>query len=341
MTKIDKMTPEQEAKIPEYLNRYLKDGRRTTPLNQTKVEELITKLYEEWLGEAKPIIVYCQSPLQLCIFPSIYREIGKLGSENNLRDNLENNLRDNLRNNLENNLWNNLWNNLRDNLWNNQHITELSNIYWCSWWWNYRAVYEFAHTELIGSYPQGCEEKLNFVNELSREVHAINPYKGICFVSDFPTAINIDDRGRLHNESGPAISYPDSYSVYAIHGVRLEGGREKYIQDRSTITVEAIEAESANAEIRRVMVDMYGLENYLKDSGSEKIHEDDFGVLFRKTQTGDEDLVMVKVVNSTPEPDGSYKDYFIRVPPTVKTAREAVAWTFGLDPEKYQPLVQT
>ena len=92
MTKIDKMTPEQEAKIPEYLNRYLKDGRRTTPLNQTKVEELITKLYEEWLGKAKPIIVYCQSPLQLCIFPSIYREIGKLGSENNLGNNLWNNL---------------------------------------------------------------------------------------------------------------------------------------------------------------------------------------------------------------------------------------------------------
>ena len=39
---------------------------------------------------------------------------------------------------------------------------------------------------------------------------------------------------------------------------------------------------------------------------------------------------MVEVVNSTPEPDGSRKTYFLRVPPTIGTAREAVAWTFGL-----------
>ena len=32
-----------------------------------------------------------------------------------------------------------------------------------------------------------------------------------------------------------------------------------------------------------------------------------------------------------------YKEYVLRVPPSVKTAREAVAWTFGEDPERYRP----
>jgi hypothetical protein len=50
---------------------------------------------------------------------------------------------------------------------------------------------------------------------------------------------------------------------------------------------------------------------------------------------------MVHVVNKTPEPDGSYKDYFLCVPPTMRTAREAVAWTFGLDADAYKPLVET
>jgi hypothetical protein len=50
---------------------------------------------------------------------------------------------------------------------------------------------------------------------------------------------------------------------------------------------------------------------------------------------------MVKVVNSTPKPDGTYKDYFLRVPPTVRTAREAVAWTFDLDPTVYAPVLET
>jgi hypothetical protein len=37
------------------------------------------------------------------------------------------------------------------------------------------------------------------------------------------------------------------------------------------------------------------------------------------------------VVNSTPEQDGTYRRYLLRVPPTTRTAREAVAWTFGFD----------
>ena len=40
---------------------------------------------------------------------------------------------------------------------------------------------------------------------------------------------------------------------------------------------------------------------------------------------------VVEVVNATPEPDGSYRRYFLRVPPQVRTAREAVAWTFGFE----------
>jgi hypothetical protein len=44
---------------------------------------------------------------------------------------------------------------------------------------------------------------------------------------------------------------------------------------------------------------------------------------------------MLEVVNSTPEPDDSFKDYFLRVPPNARTAREAVAWTFDVPERKY------
>src|SRR5258708_19796990 len=37
---------------------------------------------------------------------------------------------------------------------------------------------------------------------------------------------------------------------------------------------------------------------------------------------------MIEVINRTPEPDSSFKHYWLRVPPTMRTAREAVAWTF-------------
>ncbi len=50
---------------------------------------------------------------------------------------------------------------------------------------------------------------------------------------------------------------------------------------------------------------------------------------------------MVEVLNATPEPDGTRKTYFLRVPPTIGTARAAVAWTFNLEPLEYRPVVET
>jgi hypothetical protein len=156
-------------------------------------------------------------------------------------------------------------------------------------------------------------------------------------VSDRPTLIHRDDRGRLHCESGPAIAYPDGFSVYAVHGVRVPAD---VIENPSSVTVERIERET-NAEVRRVMIERYGQARYLVDAGAQAVHEDDYGVLYRKEILGDEALVMVKVVNSTAEPDGSYKDYFLRVPPTIQRAREAVAWTFGKAEADYAPAIQT
>ena len=35
------------------------------------------------------------------------------------------------------------------------------------------------------------------------------------------------------------------------------------------------------------------------------------------------------------------RQYFLRVPPEMRTAREAVAWSFGIDPDDYVPAVET
>ena len=99
--------------------------------------------------------------------------------------------------------------------------------------------------------------------------------------------------------------------------------------------------EERNIEVRRVMMERYGQSRFIIDSGAVKVDSDDYGVLYRKDIPDDEPLVMVKVVNSTPELDGSFKDYFLRVPPTILTPREAVAWTFGKNANEYQPRFQT
>jgi len=134
---------------------------------------------------------------------------------------------------------------------------------------------------------------------------------------------------------------------------------------QKTALQRAIEQES-NAEIRRVMVERYGAERFLFDSGAKLIARDSVGLLYRKDLADDEPLVMVRVLNSTPEPDGvmsrdeaiaifgdaaqaainspegsRFKQYTIRVPPDMTTAHEAVAWTFGLTAETYHPALET
>ncbi|WP_331386629.1 DUF6745 domain-containing protein [Saccharothrix sp. ST-888] len=55
----------------------------------------------------------------------------------------------------------------------------------------------------------------------------------------------------------------------------------------------------------------------------------------------DEPVVMVEVVNSTAEPDGTFRTYWLRVPPGTRTARAGVAWTFGVNEADYHPQRET
>ncbi|MBX9692426.1 MAG: hypothetical protein K2Z81_08585, partial [Cyanobacteria bacterium] len=158
-----------------------------------------------------------------------------------------------------------------------------------------------------------------------------------CLIDERPVKLSFDDRGWFHCEDGPALVFQDGEKWYAWHGIILNA--EFYghlIEDPGSISINGIENER-NIEIRRVMVERFGAERYLKESDAKAIQSDKCGTLFWKQMEGDEPLVMVRVKNSTPEPDGSYKDYFLRVPPNITTAREGVAWTFGLSSSEYVP----
>jgi len=177
------------------------------------------------------------------------------------------------------------------------------------------------------------------------------------FVSKRPSApVQRDDQNRLHCLNGPAIGYEDGFGVYAVHGVRVP---RYVILEPTSITLDGIRAEQ-NAEVRRVMIDRYGPSRYLIDSGATLIDSSLDGLgnlrqLYRQEVPGDEPIVMVRVVNSTQEPDGTFKTYWLRVAPDLRpmassgklgepqelTALNAVASTFGMRGEEYEPAVET
>lgn len=185
---------------------------------------------------------------------------------------------------------------------------------------------------------QNHDSEFALWRELDSWLLAMVCLEEVVFVCEKPIVFSVDQRGRLHNETGPALSFGDGFTIYAWHDVVVE---RRVIEKPETITIEEIE-NASNVEIRRVLIERYGQVRYLEESGSEQIHEDETGVLYRKQIEGDEAIVMVKVINRTAEPDGTFREYFLRVPPDIATARQAVAWTFGYtDDQDYSPTVES
>lgn len=149
--------------------------------------------------------------------------------------------------------------------------------------------------------------------------------------------IQFDEQNRLHRDDGPAIAWPGGPYYWFLRGLQVD---ERIVMDPRSLTVEEINGQR-NIEIRRVMMEQYGLDRYLRKSNAREITKDAYGTLWECPVPGDVPLRMVEVLNSTPEPDGHYKTYFLRVPQNVRDPHEAVAWTFGMTKATYNPLAQT
>ncbi|MEV1002881.1 DUF6745 domain-containing protein [Nonomuraea sp. NPDC050202] len=163
------------------------------------------------------------------------------------------------------------------------------------------------------------------------------PYERLAIVTERPVELHLDDLGRLHRADGPALAYADGFALHAWHGMPVPPG---FGAAMTGLTPERIRSEP-NAELRRAMLEHFGLDRYLAESGAQPVHSDETGVLWRIELPDDEPLAMVEVVNSTPEPDGTRRTYFLRVPPWVRRAREGVAWTFGIAEDDYRPRRET
>ncbi|MFF9072654.1 DUF6745 domain-containing protein [Streptomyces sp. NPDC014735] len=183
----------------------------------------------------------------------------------------------------------------------------------------------------------GRGDRLDGLAEVARNAGWWWPYERVVVISERPEALHRDEAGRLDRGDGPALAYRDGFALHAWRGMPVPA---EFLAELNTLTPRRIREEE-NAELRRVMLEFYGYDRYLTESGAEPVHRDETGVLWRIALDGDEDVVMVEVVNSTPEPDGTHRTYWLRVPPGMRTAKDGVAWTFGLSADVYAPVRQT
>jgi len=171
--------------------------------------------------------------------------------------------------------------------------------------------------------------------QLAQSVGWVQPHARICWLVERPDRLRGDGRDRLHDEGAPALRFRDGWSVWAWKGVVIPSWLILY-PERITLTM--IDQEQ-NVQIRRCMIEIMTPERYVRQGGAVRVAEDETGVLWRKTWLSADAWAAVEVINATAEPDGTHQHFFLQVPAHMRTAREAVAWTYGLSASAYKRLV--
>ena len=341
MPRLTTISDEMRATFPAIVEEWTRIGLSTAPADRPTAEAGVVAAYRAAGLQPPERIVWGTSPLAGTLWSAVLNAHSVRAS-----------VGDSVEDRVGASVWASVWASVEDSVW-----ASVGDSVWASVGASVRArvrasVGEHIWRACYGQHDAGwlsvCETlrqhgladvvaPLDGIIAVARSAGWWWPRARVCLVTERPIALHRDQQGRLHHEREMAIQYPDGWGVYAVHGVRVPA---QVVCHPETLTRDQVSREE-NVEVRRVMLERFGVERYLRESNARRVHRDDWGTLWSLPVKRDEPLTMVEVLNSTPEPDGSYRTYFLRVPPSMRRARQAIAWTFGMQEEDYLPTQQT
>ena len=376
MARIEHLADEQLARFPEFVDKWTRIGLSTEPADRPRAEAAILAMYKQ-AGLPKPEIVWRGSPMSNVLAWASVQDSVRDSVWNRVWDralaSIGANLGDSMGASVGASVWTGVWTGVRDSVGDSVRDSVRDSV-WDSAGDSVRnSVRDSAGEDsvLAGAWGSLCgqhdahwlgyydffREVVGMTKETQKAIpltHLVQsagwtiPCKHICFVSERHTTLERDDKGRLHCLAGPAVRYPDGWSIYAVHGVRVP---ENVVMRPEQITVTAINAER-NSEIKRVMIERLGWDRWSAECGAAVIdHDDRWGTLKRGG-----DVLFLEVVNGSAEPDGSFRRYVLPVDdecrplpdpesgddefgePQKLTALNAVASTYGMTGKEYAGL---
>lgn len=170
------------------------------------------------------------------------------------------------------------------------------------------------------------------------------PRDGVCVVSERPLVLRTEQHGnahehRLHSATGPAVAYPDGWTVHAWHGTRVPS----WVIDDPT--ADRIHTE-LNVEVRRCAIEHLGWSAYIDQAGLD--------LLSRAPDPGNPGCELrlytlppmkwqaparlLLAVNGSLERDGTRRRYGLRVPAGFDHPLDAAGWSYGLTGAQYAQL---
>ena len=241
---ITSLTPEQEAQIDVYCQKWIEIGTSTKQPHKPSIEKVVASMYEK-AGFPCPKITWCDSPLALMVrktvVANIYEKNPTLAQdENYIQKKMEQFI----------------------NEPDFNHQLDFSGVCYGAHDAHWLAYYDYFDQVL--NVPGA--EKIRDLVEMAK-VGWWAPYDTDCFISLPPIEIHLDDDDELHSETGPAIAYMDGVKIYCVHGVRVP---EKVILAPETQTIPEIIHE-VNEEVKRIRINRYGWGKFLEETHAQII----------------------------------------------------------------------
>ena len=334
--KITELTPEQTDRLPVFRAEYLAHGTSTAPADRPRAEAAFARAYRTIGREPVPVL-WADSPLSASVMFAI---LDRLQNKDvaaslwaslraslwaSLWASLRASLGDSLRDSLRDSLWASLWAILGASLaasLRDSKITVKSTCWWGQQDLYWIAFYKFC-AEIGVKYNSDAADKLDIMNEIGLSCMWWYSFDGLIIACERPSVVALNTRGVLHNDTGPAIAFRDGWKIYAVNGHRVP---DWIIVTPDQITVKKIDAET-NLETRRIMIEKFGSVRYVIEGGGVLIDDDpQHGKLWRRDRQGDSPILMLQVRNPTVEPDGTVREFFLRVHPECRPFRSRDKW---------------
>ena len=162
------------------------------------------------------------------------------------------------------------------------------------------------------------------------------PFDEVVILSERPNRLELNSRGLLHSENGPAIQFPDGFAVYALNGVCVPEAIVMTPADK--LDAKLILTET-NAEIRREILRKITIERFMKFAQPKVLEEKGVYKLLEITGLPDRmpRMVYLQMINPS---IGTF--HLEGVHPDCKTVQDAINWRAGAvraenDTEDWQP----
>jgi hypothetical protein len=257
---IEQLTLEQTARFPEFIDKWTKIGLSTEPADRPRAEAAVRLMYKIGGLPSPEKIVWFDSPMAMYIkYKKIdnravwdaVRSTVRDAVRSTVRDVVSGIVRSTVRDVVSGIVRVAVWDTVSDAVWDTVYGSY--EAHWLAHYDYYREVFGLVEET----------DKLAGLFELAKSCGWIIPCEKVCYASERHNILNLDSKGKLHCEDGPAIVYPDGWSIYADHGIVVH---EKVVTDPSGLAVR--ELKQMNNKTIKIVLRKIGIEKFMSLPGT-------------------------------------------------------------------------